>query len=153
MQTYNMRVGANAVIINDGSILLIAFEDEDAGFHYNLPGGGVEVNETIPEALTREVREETCAEIEVGRLVLVTEYEPTRNTERYGTLHKLVLFFDCRLKENPIARLPDNPDPHQIGVYWIPLKDLPNVPLLPEVASQLLTSYRQNCDSETYLSL
>jgi len=61
MQTYNMRVGANAVIINDGSILLIAFEDEDAGFHYNLPGGGVEVNETIPEALTREVREETCA--------------------------------------------------------------------------------------------
>lgn len=41
-----------------------------------MTGGGVDGNETIAEALRHEVREEACAEIEVGRLLLVTEYDP-----------------------------------------------------------------------------
>src|SRR5438132_2805 len=119
MQTYNMRVSANAVIIKDGAILLVAFHDENTGFHYNLPGGGVEPSETVHEALRRETLEEACAEIEIGRLLLVTEYEPKRNAERYGTIHKLGLFFACTLKDNCIPYMPSQPNPYQVNLEWI----------------------------------
>src|SRR5437879_2684378 len=97
MQAYNMRVGVNAVTIKDGSILLVAFKDDSAEFHYNLPGGGITEGEILHEALKREVQEETCAEIEVGQLLFVTEYEPNHLKNRYGTLHKLSLVFACQL--------------------------------------------------------
>jgi 8-oxo-dGTP diphosphatase len=50
--SYHIRVRAGAVIIEDNSVLLIKFNDEN-GFHYNLPAGGVEPNETIIEAVRR----------------------------------------------------------------------------------------------------
>src|SRR5579871_5975124 len=100
MQVNNMRVSANAVIVKANAILLIAFDDTASGFHYNLPGGGVEYGETVQEALRRECLEEACADIEVGRLLLVTEYEPLRNAGRYGSIHKLAFFFACTLKDN-----------------------------------------------------
>lgn len=151
-QTYNMRVGVNAAIIKNGSILLIAFED-DSGFHYNLPGGGVDSGETILEALKREALEEACAEIEVGRLLLVTEYEPKRNSERYGSLHKLGLIFACRLKEGCTPRAPASPDAHQVGVHWVRLEDLPGAPLLPRVAAQLLAAHRVENAPDAYIPL
>lgn len=61
------RVGAFAIIRDDGGRVLIS-RRVDSGW-YNLPGGGVEPHESAPEGLTREVREETGLEVEVGRLV------------------------------------------------------------------------------------
>jgi ADP-ribose pyrophosphatase YjhB (NUDIX family) len=71
-QHFNMRVGANAVIVRDDAILLVEFGN---GWkrHFNLPGRGIEPGESIVDGLRREVREETCAEITVGSLVLALE--------------------------------------------------------------------------------
>jgi ADP-ribose pyrophosphatase YjhB (NUDIX family) len=73
MMQPGIRFGVNAAIVRDGAILLVEFNDEQSGLHYNLPGGGVELGETLHEALRRGVREETCAEVEVGPLLLVWE--------------------------------------------------------------------------------
>ena|SRR5260221_8600917 len=143
MYSYNMRVGVNAVIIKDGKILLISFADDKSDFHYNLPGGGVEPGESLTEALKREAWEEACADIDVGKLLLVTEYEPRRNAGRYGEFHKLGLIFACQLKAKCEPRLPQNPDPNQVGVDWIRLEELVNVPLLPHIAAPLLAAYQQ----------
>lgn len=62
---HNMRVGTNAIIVRHGHLLVVAFDDAGE-FYYNLPGGGVEAGESIPQALKREVREEAAAEVEVG---------------------------------------------------------------------------------------
>ncbi len=60
------RIGVFGVIIENGKVLLGRRRDID---WWNLPGGGMELGETVDEALRREVLEETGLEVRVGRLV------------------------------------------------------------------------------------
>jgi ADP-ribose pyrophosphatase YjhB (NUDIX family) len=60
------RIGVFGVIIEDGNVLLGLRRDVD---WWNLPGGGMELGETVDEALRREVLEETGLAVRVGRLV------------------------------------------------------------------------------------
>ena len=62
----HFRIGVSALIFNEGRILLAHRRDID---WWNLPGGGMEIGETVEEALHREVREETGIEIEIEQLV------------------------------------------------------------------------------------
>ena len=59
-------VGVAAVIERDNKILMIARHD---GLGLSLPGGIIKSNETVKEALLREVREETGYEIVLTGLV------------------------------------------------------------------------------------
>ncbi len=142
MVQQNIRVGVNAAIVRDGAILLVEFDDAQSGLHYNLPGGGVEAGEALHEALRREVREETCAEVDVGPLLLVWEYVPARYADLYGQTQKLGLIFACALREGSQPRLPEQPDPNQTGVRWVPLADLPETPLLPHISERLIAALR-----------
>ena len=61
------RIGVFALIFNhERHILLGHRRDID---WWNLPGGGMEVGETVDEAICREVREETGLDVKVGQLV------------------------------------------------------------------------------------
>ena len=60
------RVAVSALIFEEGTVLLAHRRDID---WWNLPGGGMEVGETVDEALRREVYEETRLEVEVAQLV------------------------------------------------------------------------------------
>ena len=135
--TYPIRVGARAIIIEQESILLVECEDA-TGLHYNLPGGGVEAGESIVAALKREVIEEASAEIEVGPLLFVIEYEPKRNAGWAGTTPVLSLIFDCQLSKNAQPHLPEKPDEYQTGVKWIKLSDLESIELLPHISDQII---------------
>lgn len=55
------------------------------------------------------------------------------HAEQRGTPHKLTLFFHCTLREGSEPRLPDVPDPNQVGVEWVPLERLEVAPLLPDL--------------------
>lgn len=134
--TFPIRVGVNALVIRDERLLLVEFDDE-TGLHYNLPGGGIESGESIKAGLKREVFEETCAEVEVGDLAFVIEYEPFRNAGWGGETHKLSLIFVYELNEGSEPRFPDRPDPHQSGVHWLPLEELKNANLLPSLGERL----------------
>lgn len=70
-----IRLRACALIIKDGAILLIEYENDNGdgvGVHYNLPAGGVEPGETFVEAVKREAKEEACVDVEVGPVALFT---------------------------------------------------------------------------------
>ena len=71
----NIRIRPCAFIFQGESILLTEHDDE-TGLHYNLPGGGLEPNETVVEAVKRELQEEASVDIEVGPIAFVYEYEP-----------------------------------------------------------------------------
>lgn len=58
--------GASVVVLQGDSVLLILREDFRI---WGLPGGAVEVGESVAEAAIREVREETGVEISLDRLV------------------------------------------------------------------------------------
>ncbi|WP_456410303.1 NUDIX hydrolase [Oceanithermus sp.] len=75
-----------AAILQDarGRVLLVANDWGRRGrVRYTLPGGMVEPGETIPDALVREVREETGLAVQsVDRLAYVAQVEDRRKRER-----------------------------------------------------------------------
>ncbi|NLP51198.1 NUDIX domain-containing protein [Bacillus sp. RO1] len=135
--SFHMRVRAGALIIQDDSILLIEFHDQN-GLHYNLPAGGTEPGETVKEAVKREAKEEASIDVEVGSLAFVYEYAPHINNGKYGETHSLGLMFECNIKEGCIPRMPAKPDPNQTGVKWIPLTELDKVILYPNIREHIL---------------
>jgi len=79
------RVAVSALIFNKGRVLLAHRRDID---WWNLPGGGMEIGETVDEALHREVLEETGLEVEIEQLVGI--YSKPQKQE-------VVLTFRCRV--------------------------------------------------------
>jgi 8-oxo-dGTP diphosphatase len=56
-------LAVSAAIFRDGKVLIVQRARPPARGVYTLPGGGVEVGETLVEAVLREVREETALTI------------------------------------------------------------------------------------------
>ncbi|MDQ0495294.1 NUDIX domain-containing protein [Paenibacillus brasilensis] len=134
-----IRLRACALIIENDAILLVEFKnDNDDGVHYNLPAGGLGPGETLIEAAQREAKEETCVEVKVGPVAFVYEYQPTKNNYIYGDTHSVGVTFRCKLKSGSLPKLPENPDPHQIGVKWIPISELHSIQLYPEINKDIV---------------
>ena len=110
------RVGAFAIIFDEAGKVLVS-RRVDSGW-FNLPGGGVEPDESVPEGLIREVREETGLEVEIGRLIGV--YSKPQKQE-------LVLTFRARATGGSLAPS-DEADYHT----WVAPAELDGVKLLPK---------------------
>lgn len=68
------RIGLGAVIWRGPKALLLVRRAKQPRLgEWSLPGGGVELGETIREALAREVAEETGLSIEIGELIDVAD--------------------------------------------------------------------------------
>ena len=65
-RTYPQRpfLAVSAAIVRDGKVLVVRRARKPALNLYTMPGGVVEAGETLFEAVTREVREETALMIE-----------------------------------------------------------------------------------------
>jgi ADP-ribose pyrophosphatase YjhB (NUDIX family) len=57
-------LAVSAAIFRDGRVLIVRRARPPAHGLYTLPGGGVELGETLEEAVVREVREETALDVE-----------------------------------------------------------------------------------------
>ena len=66
-------VGVGAIIFEGQSILLVKRDHEPGKGQWSLPGGAVEVGETLIEALKREIYEEVSIKIEIGDLARVLD--------------------------------------------------------------------------------
>ena len=62
-------VGVGAVIIDDGRVVLIKRRYEPLAGQWSLPGGTLEVGETLEAGVAREMLEETGLEVEVGPVI------------------------------------------------------------------------------------
>lgn len=137
-----IRQNVAAVIVREEHVLLAAFGNAERP-HYNFPGGGVEPGESVYDALRREVCEETGATVtDIGRLLLVWEYEPRQHGAVYGDVHKLCLMFECSIAEGRSPLTPARPDPQQLGAVWLPIDALGATPVVAPLAVPLLAALR-----------
>jgi ADP-ribose pyrophosphatase YjhB (NUDIX family) len=75
MRTYPERpiVAVGAVVVDGDRVLLVKRANEPLKGEWSLPGGAVEIGETLAGALVREAREETGLDVEVGPVVDVLD--------------------------------------------------------------------------------
>lgn len=92
-----LRPSVAAIITNaDGHVLLQRRSDNGL---WGLPGGSVEIGESVSAAIVREVREETGLGVEVERLVGVYS-DPSFQVVRYrdgNVVHYINTLFGCRI--------------------------------------------------------
>jgi ADP-ribose pyrophosphatase YjhB (NUDIX family) len=93
MKTRSPRLAARAIILQDARLLLVnAYPAAMGSDLWCAPGGGVEMGQSIPDNLIREVHEETGLSVSVGELALASEFhDPDRD------FHQLDLFFRCKI--------------------------------------------------------
>ena len=109
----HFRIGVYAVIFHERQVLLALRRDID---WWNLPGGGLEVGETVEEGIQREVREETGLEVEVEKLVGV--YSKPQKQE-------VVLSFLCRVVGGALQSTEESRECRYFSPDALPANTLP----------------------------
>lgn len=116
------------VLVRDGKVLV-----QRDGVEYALPGGHVQIGETTVEGLVREYKEETGADIQVGRLLWTEECIWTWNGK---LMHDLAFYYRIELCSSD--SLPDTgefvpqKDNGRIVLGWLPMKQLAGLEIYPD---------------------
>ncbi len=88
-------VGVGAVIMDAGKVVLVKRRFEPLAGQWSLPGGRLELGETLEGGLAREMLEETGLEIEVGPVVDVFD-RILLDPERKVRYHYVLIDYLCR---------------------------------------------------------
>ena len=111
-------VGVGAVVIDGDRVLLVRRAHEPSKGEWSLPGGAVEVGETLASAIAREVREETGLEVRLGPVVEVLDrIRPDR--DGVPEYHYVLVDYVCTPCGGTLGPGTDAED-----VTWVRLADL-----------------------------
>jgi 8-oxo-dGTP diphosphatase len=98
-------IGVGAVIVHESRVLLVRRGSEPMKGHWTLPGGVLEVGETLTEGVAREVREETGLAVEPVELVEVLDRIHREDGKvRY---HYVILDYLCRVTGGELCAASD----------------------------------------------
>jgi len=90
-------VAVGGVILDDDRVLLVQRGQEPLKGEWSLPGGAVEVGETLEAALAREVHEETSLDVVVGEVVDVLDSIRHDDGGR-AEYHYVIIDYACRVR-------------------------------------------------------
>ena len=116
-------VGVGAAVFDGESVVLIKRRFEPLAGRWSLPGGGLEVGETLEVGAAREVREETGLEVDVGPVVEV--FDRIVHDDDGGVEYHFVLVdFLCRVTGGRLAPGSDAvmADPDALAPYELTKK-------------------------------
>lgn len=132
----NFMVRTAGIAVRDGYVLLQRLTDQSFWF---TPGGRVEIDESSPEALLREMREELNAEVQAERLLWIVEHFFI--DERLARFHELGLYWLMTFPDNSpwntlagVRRV--QVDGHAMEYAWRPIADLGKITVYPEFLPQ-----------------
>ena len=103
-------VGVGAVIVaDDGRVVLIKRRYEPLAGQWSLPGGTLEVGETLEAGVAREMLEETGLEVEVGAVIDVFD-RILFDADKKVRYHFVLVDYLCRPRGGTLAAASDVTD-------------------------------------------
>ncbi|ODS42506.1 MAG: DNA mismatch repair protein MutT [Candidatus Altiarchaeales archaeon IMC4] len=109
------RITVDAVIVDNDSVVLIKRKNPPFKGMYALPGGFVDYNESVEEALVREAKEETGLDVNIERLVGVYS-APGRDPRG----HTVSICFLCRVSGGGLAAGSDAETAEKFKIEHLP---------------------------------
>ena len=88
-------IGVGAVIVQGGRVLLVRRDTEPLRGEWSVPGGMLELGETLRDGVAREVLEETGLQVEAGEVLEVVD-SIFADTEGRTQYHYVLIDFLCR---------------------------------------------------------
>jgi len=112
-----------------GRVVLVRHRAGSSTYHL-LPGGGVGYRETLAEALTREIAEETGLQAEVGRPLFIND-----TIDPAGPRHVVNITFAATVTSGQVTSHPR--DPRVEAVDLVEPHRLSSLDLRPPLAAEL----------------
>lgn len=111
-------LGVGAVVLRGDRVVLIQRGREPFKDYWSLPGGVLEVGETLERAVVREAKEETG--LDIAPLAVVGIFERLMLDERgRPEYHYVLIDFLCRVRSGALT-----PGGDAIAAWWVPSSDL-----------------------------
>ena len=106
-------VGVGAVVVRDGKALVVKRAHEPRKGEWSLPGGLLELGESLQDAVRREIKEETSLDIDVGPIIETFDrvHRDDHGKIRY---HFVIVDFLCWANGGDAA-----PGSDADGVAWV----------------------------------
>ena len=120
------------VVLRDSEVLLVRRGQEPSRGRWSLPGGAVEVGETVRQAAEREVREECAVDIKAGEVIEVLDAITPAPDGRVRFHYVLVELLADYLGGTPSAAT------DALEARWCPLDQLDHIESLPRITAQII---------------
>jgi ADP-ribose pyrophosphatase YjhB (NUDIX family) len=109
----------NVVVVNDaGEILMIRRTDND---NWAVPGGAIDLGESVGQAAVRETREESGIECEITGIVGI--YSDPKHVLLYTSNGEVRQEFSIVLTARPLSGQP-TPSSESSEVRWVPVSEV-----------------------------
>lgn len=111
----------NVVVVNDaGEILMIRRTDND---NWAVPGGAIDLGESVAQAAVRETREESGIECEITGIIGI--YSDPKHVILYTSNGEARQEFSIVLTARPLSGQP-TPSSETSEVRWVPVSEVRN---------------------------
>jgi 8-oxo-dGTP diphosphatase len=111
-------VGVGVVIIDRGKLLLEKRGNEPAKGKWSIPGGVVELGESLEDAVIRETKEETCLDVEAPRLIDVV-YQVDLDEQDRVKYHFVIIDYFVTVKDGQVKAASDADE-----LQWVALEEV-----------------------------
>ena len=129
-------VGVGGVLIRDGKVLLIRRGKPPLYGRWVVPGGTVELGESLEQALVREMREETG--LEVVPLEVLTVFDRIERDGDRVVYHYVIVDYLCRWLGGEALAASD-----ALEAAWAALDDLPRYDLPQKALDVVQEAFRK----------
>jgi len=128
-------VGVGGVVVRDGRVLLIRRGKAPLYGRWVVPGGTVELGETLEAALVREMEEETGLRVEP--LEILTVFDRIEREGERVLYHYVIVDFLCRWQSGEARAGSD-----ALAVAWVRPEDLGGYDLPPKALEVVRDAFR-----------
>ncbi len=133
-------VGVGAVIVDAGRVLVIKRGVEPLKGRWSVPGGAVELGETLREAIAREVLEETGLVIEAIEVLEVFD-NIYRDPEGRPQYHYVLIDFVCRMTGGVLQAGSDVSE-----AAWVRPEELSALQMTPNTERVIRKALKEDCN-------